>query len=165
MAVETGKATIKSARVVVSAATERAVRLKTAETALAGASIDDNSLARAGDELVRQYAVMAAANFADVDGIFEAVSEILLDQREDVDLRWNAFAFVQGRGNSTRTRAVVQHFQRDDAFGLVRRDEVAWNGRVTQQAEAQSASASRLAGVQITPCHRRGSATVPNPVP
>lgn len=49
VAVEAQETTIKSARVVVSAATERAIRLATAEKALAGASIDDKSLARAGD--------------------------------------------------------------------------------------------------------------------
>jgi carbon-monoxide dehydrogenase medium subunit len=42
-------AAVKSARVVVSAATERAVRLATAEAALAGAIVDDKVLARAGD--------------------------------------------------------------------------------------------------------------------
>jgi aerobic carbon-monoxide dehydrogenase medium subunit len=49
VAVEAQDGTIKSARVVVSAATERAIRLKTAEKALAGAAIDDKSLARGGD--------------------------------------------------------------------------------------------------------------------
>lgn len=49
VAVEAEETTIKSARVVVSAATERAVRLKTAEQALASASIDDKGLARAGE--------------------------------------------------------------------------------------------------------------------
>ncbi len=42
-------AAIKSARVVISAATEKAVRLKEAEKALAGAAIDDKALARAAD--------------------------------------------------------------------------------------------------------------------
>jgi carbon-monoxide dehydrogenase medium subunit len=41
--------TVKSARVVVSAATEKATRLKSAEQALTGATIDDKTLARAGD--------------------------------------------------------------------------------------------------------------------
>jgi carbon-monoxide dehydrogenase medium subunit len=40
---------IKSARVVVSAATEKAMRLAASEQALAGADIDNKSLARAGD--------------------------------------------------------------------------------------------------------------------
>ncbi len=51
-----GKA-IKSARVVVSAATTKATRMKSAEAALAGATIDDKVLARAGD---------AAAEEADI---------------------------------------------------------------------------------------------------
>jgi carbon-monoxide dehydrogenase medium subunit len=49
VALEAQGSAIKSARVVVSAATERAVRLKTAEQALTGRSIDDKSLARAAD--------------------------------------------------------------------------------------------------------------------
>jgi aerobic carbon-monoxide dehydrogenase medium subunit len=49
VALEADGATVKSARVVVSAATEKAARLKTAEQALAGAAMDDKTLARAGD--------------------------------------------------------------------------------------------------------------------
>jgi carbon-monoxide dehydrogenase medium subunit len=45
-------AAIKSARVVVSAATEKAVRLKAAEKALAGAAIDAATLKRAADAAV-----------------------------------------------------------------------------------------------------------------
>src|SRR3954471_15440255 len=41
--------TVKSARVVVSAATEKAIRLKSVENVLAGATVDDVCLARAGD--------------------------------------------------------------------------------------------------------------------
>ena len=40
---------VKSARVVVSAATEKAIRLKSVENVLAGATVDDVCLARAGD--------------------------------------------------------------------------------------------------------------------
>jgi len=49
VALEAEGATVKSARVVVSAATEKATRLKAAERSLAGATIDDRILARAGD--------------------------------------------------------------------------------------------------------------------
>jgi carbon-monoxide dehydrogenase medium subunit len=49
VALEADGGTIKSARVVVSAATEKAARLKTAEQALAGAAADDKTLALAGD--------------------------------------------------------------------------------------------------------------------
>ena len=49
VALEAEGATVKSARVVVSAATEKATRLKAAEQSLAGATIDDKTLARAGD--------------------------------------------------------------------------------------------------------------------
>jgi len=49
VALDVEGSTAKSARVVVSAATEKATRLKTAEQALTGATIDDKTLARAGD--------------------------------------------------------------------------------------------------------------------
>jgi carbon-monoxide dehydrogenase medium subunit len=49
VALEAEGATVKSARVVVSAATEKATRLKAAERSLTSATIDDRTLARAGD--------------------------------------------------------------------------------------------------------------------
>jgi aerobic carbon-monoxide dehydrogenase medium subunit len=49
VALESEGSAVKSARVVVSAATEKAVRLPAAERALVGASIDTKVLARAGD--------------------------------------------------------------------------------------------------------------------
>ncbi len=49
VALETEGSAVKSARVVISAATEKAVRLPGAERALAGASVDAKVLARAGD--------------------------------------------------------------------------------------------------------------------
>jgi len=49
VALEAEGSAVKSVRVVVSAATEKAVRLKAAEEVLAGATIDNKTLARAGD--------------------------------------------------------------------------------------------------------------------
>lgn len=49
VSVQTDGATLRSARVVVSAATEKAMRLSAAEQTLAGAAMDDNALSRAGD--------------------------------------------------------------------------------------------------------------------
>ncbi len=49
VALEAEGSAVKSARVVISAATEKAVRLPAAERALAGASVDAKVLARAGD--------------------------------------------------------------------------------------------------------------------
>jgi carbon-monoxide dehydrogenase medium subunit len=49
VALETEARAVKSARVVVSAATEKATRIAAAEKALAGATVDDKILARAGD--------------------------------------------------------------------------------------------------------------------
>jgi carbon-monoxide dehydrogenase medium subunit len=49
VALKSDGSAIRSIRVVVSAATERAIRLTAAEAALRGATIDDSALARAGD--------------------------------------------------------------------------------------------------------------------
>jgi aerobic carbon-monoxide dehydrogenase medium subunit len=49
VSLEADGATVRDARIVVSAATEKAVRLAGAESALSGARIDDAALARAGD--------------------------------------------------------------------------------------------------------------------
>jgi carbon-monoxide dehydrogenase medium subunit len=49
VAVQSDGSTIKSARVVVSAATEKAMRVSASEQVLAGAAIDEQTFARAGD--------------------------------------------------------------------------------------------------------------------
>ena len=53
-----GKA-IKSIRLVASAATEKATRLKAAESTLTGAAIDDAALARAGDAAVDEVEILS----------------------------------------------------------------------------------------------------------
>ncbi len=59
VSLEADRDTIKSATIVVSAATAKATRLKTAEAALAGARIDDAALARAGDAGAREAEVIS----------------------------------------------------------------------------------------------------------
>jgi len=49
VSLERERSIIRSARIVVSAATEKATRLPAAEAALAGADIDESKLSRAGD--------------------------------------------------------------------------------------------------------------------
>jgi carbon-monoxide dehydrogenase medium subunit len=72
VAIEADGGAIKSARVVVSAATAMAMRLKSAEAVLAGKTVDDKLLARAGD------AAAAEAEFiADVRGSVAYKRELL----------------------------------------------------------------------------------------
>jgi aerobic carbon-monoxide dehydrogenase medium subunit len=54
VALDADGAAVTSARVVVSAATEKAIRLTSAEQLLAGATVDDKLLARAGDAAVAE---------------------------------------------------------------------------------------------------------------
>jgi len=63
VALEAESKSIKSARVIVSAATEKAIRLKSVEQVLAGATVDDRLLARAGDA-----AAAEAETISDVRG-------------------------------------------------------------------------------------------------
>ena len=58
VALETEGAAIKSARVVVSAATPKATRLKSVEKLLTGASIDDKTLKAAGDSAVAEAEII-----------------------------------------------------------------------------------------------------------
>ena len=58
VALETEGAAIKSARVVVSAATPKATRLKSVEKLLTGASIDDKTLKAAGDAAVAEAEII-----------------------------------------------------------------------------------------------------------
>ena len=72
VALETDGKAVKSARVVVSAATSKAMRLKSAEAELAGKAADDKALAAAGD------AAAAEADFiADVRGSVPYKRELL----------------------------------------------------------------------------------------
>ena len=58
VALESDGAAIKTARVVVSAATTKAMRLKSAEKILAGASIDDQTLKAAGEAAVEEAEII-----------------------------------------------------------------------------------------------------------
>ncbi len=59
VSLETSGDTIKAATVVASAATAKAIRLKSAEAVLAGARIDDATLARAGDAGAQETEVIS----------------------------------------------------------------------------------------------------------
>jgi aerobic carbon-monoxide dehydrogenase medium subunit len=59
VAIDADGGAIKSARVVVSAATTKAMRLKSAEKALAGASIDDKTLKAAGEAAAEEADIIA----------------------------------------------------------------------------------------------------------
>jgi carbon-monoxide dehydrogenase medium subunit len=72
VALEAEGAAVKSARVVVSAATEKAVRLKNAEQALASATVDDRTLRHAGDAAAEE-----AETISDVRGSAAYKRELL----------------------------------------------------------------------------------------
>jgi carbon-monoxide dehydrogenase medium subunit len=59
VSVDTDRDTVRSATVVVSAATVKAMRLKSAEDALAGARLDDMALASAGDAAAQEADIIS----------------------------------------------------------------------------------------------------------
>jgi aerobic carbon-monoxide dehydrogenase medium subunit len=59
VALHTEGATVKATRIVVSAATAKATRLKAAETALIGASADDETLKRVADAALDEVDIIA----------------------------------------------------------------------------------------------------------
>ncbi len=72
VALEADGPAVKSARVVVSAATEKAIRLKAAEKVLASATVDDKLLARVGDAAAEE-----AETISDVRGSAAYKRELL----------------------------------------------------------------------------------------
>jgi hypothetical protein len=67
--------------------------------------------------LLREYAVMAAANFVDIEGLVETLTKTLLNTKEDLDTRWNAFAFIRRVGETRQTREVLLQLEQDPDFG------------------------------------------------
>src|SRR5262249_37625763 len=72
--------------------------------------------------LLRDYAVMAAANLFDVGGIVEKGKNILLRQDESIDTRWNAFAFLRRAGNNRHARMVLNRLEQDRDFAQAARE-------------------------------------------
>ena len=70
--IEADGGSIKSARIVASAATDKATRLKAAEAVLAGARIDDNILTKAADAAAEE-----AEYIADVRGSVSYKRELM----------------------------------------------------------------------------------------
>jgi aerobic carbon-monoxide dehydrogenase medium subunit len=82
VALDTEGAAVKSARIVVSAATEKATRLKTTEKLFANASINDKLLARAGDAAVEEV---------------EAIGQIITDVRGSAPYKRELLRVYLGR--------------------------------------------------------------------
>lgn len=70
-----------------------------------------------GDELVKQYAAMAAEYYADAGGLFEALARRVHDPGEDVNVRWNALAAIEGEGPTPRAAGLLTGLLGDPEFG------------------------------------------------
>jgi hypothetical protein len=75
--------------------------------------------------LLRDYAIIAAANFRDIEGMFDTVARILLDTDEEPDTRWNAFAFLRRVGDTRQGREVLSQLTHDSDFSSSSRELLA----------------------------------------
>jgi hypothetical protein len=73
-------------------------------------------LVNSTDHDVRNYAAMAIASYIETEGAFDLVEGILLDENEDIDLRYNAFAVIEGMGLKDSSMEVLKKLTQDPEF-------------------------------------------------
>jgi len=73
-------------------------------------------LRKSEEILVRNYAAMAAAQYMDLEEVSDTVAHILLDENEDFDLRWNAFAAIKSDGPSQRSIELLSRLRLEQEF-------------------------------------------------
>jgi hypothetical protein len=59
---------------------------------------------------------MAIASYIETEGAFDLVEGILLDENEDIDLRYNAFAVIEGMGLKDSSMEVLKKLTQDPEF-------------------------------------------------
>ena len=92
------------------------------------ASVLRNILSEDPDDLVRGYAAMAARCYMDDDRLFKEMSDVLLNPKEDVDLRFNAFAVLERMGASPRTLSIMWRVGQDATLSKsAKRVLASWN--------------------------------------
>lgn len=75
-------------------------------------------LPREPDVLVQQWAAIAAENFVAVPEVFSALSVLLADCEEDLDVRHNCLAAVARRGRCEQVRRVLEPLTDDPQLGV-----------------------------------------------
>ncbi len=68
------------------------------------------------DYLVRQYAAMSLGPYAEDDEVFEALTNVLI-QDDDIDVRHNALSSVEDSGPDDRTTALLRRLTDDPELG------------------------------------------------
>jgi len=66
---------------------------------------------------LRMQALLALAEFTDVDGVPATLGGLTLDAEEQVDVRFSAFTSLQRAGATSECVAVLRQLLTDDAFG------------------------------------------------
>ena len=81
------------------------------------ASAGLQALARESDGQIRLHAAIILGDFVTIDGVFDALSRVLADAGEPVELRYNAFTSLQRAGPTTSCIEMLRTLAADETFG------------------------------------------------
>lgn len=70
-------------------------------------------LVNSTDQDIRNYAAMAIASYIETEGAFDVIEGILLDEKEDINLRYNAFGVIEDMRLSDRSIEVLKKLTQD----------------------------------------------------
>ena len=65
-------------------------------------------LVNSTDQDIRNYAAMAIASYIETEGAFDVIEGILLDEKEDINLRYNAFGVIEEIGLQDRSMEILK---------------------------------------------------------
>jgi hypothetical protein len=77
-----------------------------------------DKLAHFEDEMERNYAILAAAAFPDIPGMFDAVKDLVLGSDEDDTVRSNAFTYFRKAEPTEAHREVLRQLLQDDLLSF-----------------------------------------------
>jgi hypothetical protein len=70
-------------------------------------------LVNSTDQDIRNFAAMAIASYIETEGAFDVIEGILLDEKEDINLRYNAFGVIEDMRLSDRSIEVLKKLTQD----------------------------------------------------
>ncbi len=68
------------------------------------------------DELIQQWAGNSAISFIDIQAVFTACTQILMNRHADLDARHNCLSAIQSIGPSQRAKGVLRELAADKEF-------------------------------------------------
>jgi hypothetical protein len=73
-------------------------------------------LVNSTDQDIRNYAAMAIASYIETEGAFDVIEGILLDEKEDINLRYNAFGVIEEIGLQDRSMEILKKLIQNPEF-------------------------------------------------